>query len=223
MRDLDTIYLEEIYQEILDEGRISDALKMGALGAATAIQPNVSAQNYETPQKTYYYTNDIIPNNEFVKLWGLYYQTDRNPQKNKRAYEVLNKKYQIPSDAKNGIKTAAYIFGGDMGVNKNTLIDILIKTGEVESGYKTKVQYGGGPARGYWQVEPETAMDLIKNSSALFGEKFNKVFGKYNINEIVSNNDYNQLEKLLELDSNLAASFAAAKWIVSASNYLKFY
>ena len=53
-------------------------------------------------------------------------------------------------------------------------IKYLQHTGAVESLYKTKVQYGGGPARSYWQVEPKTAMDVVKNSSAFFGKKVSR-------------------------------------------------
>ena len=35
------------------------------------------------------------------------------------------------------------------------------RTGLAETGYSTTRQYGGGPARSYWQVEPSTAVDLL--------------------------------------------------------------
>ena len=77
------------------------------------------------------------------------------------------------------------------------------------------MQYGDGPARSYWQVEPETAMDLVKNSSAYFGPKFHKVFGDNALKILQSYSEKQMAKALLDNDA-LAASFAAAKWIASA-------
>ena len=41
--------------------------------------------------------------------------------------------------------------------------DLIYKTGKAESGYKTLQQYGGGPALGFFQMEPNTAMDIWDN------------------------------------------------------------
>ena len=43
------------------------------------------------------------------------------------------------------------------------LTELANAIGQIESGYKTKVQIGGGPARSYWQVEPTTALSLLNN------------------------------------------------------------
>ena len=41
--------------------------------------------------------------------------------------------------------------------------DLVFKTGMAETGYKAIKQYGGGPALGFWQVEPATINDTIEN------------------------------------------------------------
>ena len=41
--------------------------------------------------------------------------------------------------------------------------ELIWRTGLAESGYRTRVQYGGGPARGYWQMEPATERDIWEN------------------------------------------------------------
>ena len=41
--------------------------------------------------------------------------------------------------------------------------DLIFKTGMAESAYKTVKQYNGGPAIGYWQVEPNTMYDIMEN------------------------------------------------------------
>jgi len=47
----------------------------------------------------------------------------------------------------------------------DTVARIQLSTGigNRESGYRTRVQGNGGPARGYWQVEPATHDDLWKS------------------------------------------------------------
>ena len=40
---------------------------------------------------------------------------------------------------------------------------LIYKTGKVESGYRTLLQYGGGPALGFFQMEPNTALDIWDN------------------------------------------------------------
>ena len=40
---------------------------------------------------------------------------------------------------------------------------LIYNTGKAESGYKTLQQYGGGPALGFFQMEPNTAIDIWDN------------------------------------------------------------
>jgi len=51
---------------------------------------------------------------------------------------------------------------GDKYAKKEAL-DIVYATGLVESKYEYIEQIGEGPARSFWQVEPETAVDNCKN------------------------------------------------------------
>ena len=181
----------------IEEGKIGKALAMGALA-----------------------TSSVFGN--FVQDWSDHYQTFGSSNKpalqakakenENRATAVLDAGYTVPADAKKAISIAAYIFGGDDGHSAAELKDYLEKTGAVESEYKTKVQYGGGPAKSYWQVEPETAMDLVKNSSAYFGSKFHKAFGNDALKRL---QDYDEKawSDILEKNDALGATMAAAKWI----------
>ena len=45
----------------------------------------------------------------------------------------------------------------------DTALNLVTGTGLVESGYKTTVQYGGGPALSWFQMEPETEKDCWQN------------------------------------------------------------
>ena len=46
---------------------------------------------------------------------------------------------------------------------KSEALDIVYATGLVESKYEYIEQIGAGPAKSFWQVEPETAVDNCKN------------------------------------------------------------
>ena len=94
------------------------------------------------------------------------------------------------------------------------MIKYLQHTGAVESLYKTKVQYGGGPARSYWQVEPKTAMDVVKNSSAFFGKKFHAKYGKNALRKLQSLNEA-QWADVLERYDEIGAVMATAKWLAT--------
>lgn len=149
---------------------------------------------------------------DFVQDWSKYYQTSNDPQKEERATAVLKADISTPADAMKSIQIAAYIFAGDEGHSKQEFIDTLEKTGAVESGYRTKVQVGGGPARSYWQVEPRTAMSLVKNSPQYFGPKFRKVFGDDAL-KILQQYDEKDWSDILEKNDALGATMAAAKWL----------
>ena len=41
--------------------------------------------------------------------------------------------------------------------------ELVYRTGLAESGYRTRRQYGGGPALGFWQMEPATHDDIWEN------------------------------------------------------------
>ena len=126
----------------------------------------------------------------------------------------------IPDDAKNAIQTAIYITGTDIKSksgerqNPNTLENTLYYVGQMESEYRTKTQMEGGPAKSYWQVEPETAKDILTNASNYFGDKFEEKFsGTYGANakQKLDNMSMEQLSEALEKDDSLAATFAAMK------------
>ena len=156
----------------------------------------------------------------FAKEWSHKYQGTNNPEKEQRAYEVITSGYEVPKDAMKGILDAAYVFEGDRGFDKSSIVDGLSKIGAIESNYGTKVQTGGGPAKSYWQVEPATAKDLLKNSKQLFGKKFNEKFAQYGEGDetaykVLADMSREELSTLLEADTSLGAAFATAKMITT--------
>ena len=51
----------------------------------------------------------------------------------------------------------------EMNMYSEDAADLIFRTGMAETGYKAIRQYGGGPALGFFQVEPETIKDTIEN------------------------------------------------------------
>lgn len=206
---------EKIYSLYL-EGKLSNLAKVGAMATAS-LMGNPNTTMADTTYNTAYSSENmrVLNNETIVSLWGKHYQGRNDPEKKQRAREVIANGATAPTDAMNAINIAVYIFGGDEGVSPNVLEDLLIYTGKIESNYQHKKQIGGGPARGYWQVEPFTAVDLLINSRAYFGPKFQKKFGTDLLKKVKVNNEATRDyvgERILK-DNELAAAFAAAKWV----------
>lgn len=174
----------------------------------------------------------VVSTTKILDDWGKLYQTENDPTKNTRAANAIAKTYTVPKEAQNSIEVAATVFEGDKGFSKESLIEYGKAIGQIESSYTTKVQRGGGPARSYWQVEPKTALSLVKNSSGLFKlrnkkSKFEQEFeAKYakparfdedgNVMdgtalEYLQSLSEAEMSDVLEKDGKLAATLALAK------------
>tara|TARA_R110000765_G_scaffold7963_4_gene26012 strand:- start:32647 stop:33324 length:678 start_codon:yes stop_codon:yes gene_type:complete len=204
------------------EGKFGRALATGA-AVAGSLMGNPSTTMADTTYQSAYQDMHVLNADTVVKLWSKYYQTSNDPVKEKRAHAVLADGVNIPREAMDAIKVAIHIFGGDKGISPNVLSDMLVYTGDIESGYKTKVQGGGGPARSYWQVEPSTALDHINTGSGLLGGKFQKTFAKELETLKTLKNDergHEIMSKLLEQNDGFAASMAAMNYVRRAHNEL---
>ena len=51
----------------------------------------------------------------------------------------------------------------EMDLYSEDAVDLVYKTGNAETGYRHLKQMGGGPAIGFWQVEPATLIDIMDN------------------------------------------------------------
>ena len=160
-----------------------------------------------------------------MNIWGPYYQTDNSVSKNARALMSLQEDWSIPDSEKQAQELAAKVFEGDSGYSYNDILDFIGKIGQVESGYKVKEQQNdklekGNKAWSYYQVEPTTALDLLTNSTALFGPKFEEAFKNYSMKgvsarENLANRSKEAMADLLLKDSKLAAALATAKVIAT--------
>ena len=159
------------------------------------------------------------PTKDFSALWGRLYQGKSDPAKIKDFQQDVKRLYgkapkeEVLVDMSN---KAAVAFAADVDMDPSEFSELMYVTALHESsGGRHKVQGGAGRARGYWQVEPETAVDLVKNSLALFGPQFTKATG-------LSKKDLqglgiHQFKRIL-MDPKVTAMFAAAKYVAAIQN-----
>ena len=159
-----------------------------------------------------------------ISNWNKHYQTDNSKVNSIKARERLSRDYTVPDEAISAIENAATNFDGDRGFSKEYLINALTKIGQIESQYQDKVQKTDKPvkeetkflARSYWQIEVDTAKDLLEKSSPIFGDNFESTFSKKykgdykTAREGLLNLSDRDLVDLLEKDDTLAANIAAA-------------
>ena len=67
---------------------------------------------------------------------------------------------KTPKDLIILIRCVCESFDGHADENE---VALLLGTAAVESGFKSRVQWLSGPARGLWQMEPVTARDVFEN------------------------------------------------------------
>ncbi len=62
-------------------------------------------------------------------------------------------------DMRNLIETVLLVMGNKFA--HSDAVALVLRTGSAESDYFSQRQIGGGPGRGLWQVEPNTAKDIL--------------------------------------------------------------
>ena len=218
-------YLKEdgsIGQRKKKEVTKEDVMKGSVLEEETDNEFNIQNQD---PEQIGFFGDLFFGKDRFlIANWNKNYQTDNSKLNSVKARERLSRDYTVPDEAISAIENAATNFDGDRGFSKEYLIDALTKIGQIESQYETKVQRTDKPvkeetkflARSYWQIEVDTAKDLLKNSAPIFGSNFESTFskkykGEYKTaREGLLNLKDEDLVNLLEKDDTLAANIAAA-------------
>ena len=134
------------------------------------------------------------------------------------------------SNINKAIEITATNFAGDGGYSKQDYIKLLGQIAQIETQFTTVIQDTDNPvpeieeylASSYWQIEKDTAQDILKESIKIIkekkkpflGEKFESYFKEYKSNkystvvESLANLDTNKLVILLRTDFALAAHFA---------------
>ena len=141
----------------------------------------------------------------------------------------------MPQEAADQVNQVANAFDGDGGFNRDQIAEMLNAIGFIESKYETKVQREGGPARSYWQVEPKTAADMLKqnlsamktgrsplmgqNFENLFKSKYSEAIGNRTALEYFASLNEKQLQQLLLEDGLFAAAMAAHKVVSTFDPY----
>jgi hypothetical protein len=178
--------------------------------------------------------NSEVPIKTSVSMWNKFYKTETKIvngkpvkmsdeeikiQKDKATKRLNNGNYEVPKEAKSSIDIATNIFDGQNNMSKETLTKLLSDIGQIESQYNTKIQYKGGPARSYWQVEAASALDVLKQnapiSNPLFGKDFELQFANIikdkkdtTVLKYLSKLSNADMQKLLLQNSDLAATIA---------------
>ena len=107
-------------------------------------------------------------------FWGRVYQTTSDPAKEADFCGDIRRYIETEGAAKikDAIDKARPAFAGDMGTDPDTLCRVLLYVALHESeGGKYDRQVGGGPACGWWQVEPASAQSIAVNSGGMWGPK----------------------------------------------------
>ena len=171
---------------------------------------------------------DSIP--DYTNIWGRLYQTSDDYYKKKNFRQHMNASYFSPM--REAIDSAFTAFKGDLGkldfLPEDQFKDLLYYTGRHESwtpDIPARVQENG-PARGWWQVEPATARDIVtaydkdKETGALikprfstqyWGPKATKVTG-FSAEDIYNMSD-EDLGKHLETNDVFGAAMAMSKYL----------
>ena len=124
---------------------------------------------------------DTVNKNYIINQWSKKYQgKDKLIDRLRVNKELTLGSFDVPDEAQLQIAQVADVFEGQNNFTEDNIMEMLSAIGFFESKYQTKVQREGGPARSYWQVEPETAKDILKQNiqanNPILGQKFNNLF-----------------------------------------------
>lgn len=114
-------------------------------------------------------------------------------------------------------KLVSTAFAADLRMDKATFTDLMKKTAYHESlGGQFNEQLSGGPAKGWWQVEPATAKDLLeKSKGVILGPKAEALIAEVNLTfedlENMSDEEFGEALKIPVVN----AVFAGAKYVRS--------
>lgn len=205
---------KEFYNQI-DEGMLRNFASGALLGASLlgGINGTNSADAATHPISTEIsQQSDNVSMKTFAYYWAKYYNAEKE---NKYNWAIKNLKIRKSSPSPRlmqSINKAVQCFAGDEGVTADTLKQLLILTGRLESNYVNSQLESDTGAVGYWQCLVSTAKDRFKNGSAYFGKNFKRLYGK-NALEYYKSLSRLQLKYKLKNDPDFCALIAAAKWI----------
>ncbi len=177
--------------------------------AGQADGQEVSRQQATSPQEA--------TGQHLADLWQTVYQAGGQLDAFKKQHFESHQKVELTERTSLALSNVMPAFAGDKGTDPEKLSTFMEAIARHESlGGKHLVQIGGGPARSAWQVEPATAIDVVK-TSGLLGPRFEKTVGitRHQLSSWSAEDWSFHLEKWPEL----AAAIATAKVLQSATHY----
>ena len=207
---------KEFYDQ-LDEGILRNIASGALLGAS------ILGGVYNADAAPRQHTSNISYNikaqtnlNQFAYYWAKFYNAEQSSKFN-WAKQELKVRTSTPSPRlMNSINKAVRCFAGDEGLSANTIKQLLILTGRLETNYGSDLE-SSTEAVGYWQCLASTAYDRLHEGSAYFGKNFEREFGKGALQKFQMLNRA-QLKEKLKNDPDFCALIAAAKWVEIAHN-----
>lgn len=195
--------------------KVSQALaRAGRVPTPFTVKRLIELQRGKTLKKKVVSEPAVSNVKDVSSLWGDVYQTSNSPVKN--AKFIANVARYAPTADKETVSliqdTVDLVFAGDEGTSSATLQEVMVMIALHESaGFKFRKQKGGGPARGIHQVEPSTALSLLKNAKVLFGPEAKKVLRENGL-DITKNVTKAQMGEMLQNDV-ISTVFATAKML----------
>lgn len=206
-------------QQIEERRIVTEELRTGHLRTDPEFQVVFQNMNRDQQKEQEEHNKQVVqaggvpkPHEDMTSIWGSLYQTESDPKKMKAFIE--HQSIQLPTEIEEAVSTAMTAFKGDKGItNQTKLKEQVLATIKHESlGGKYKRQTNG-PAIGAAQVEPETAIDIVK-TSGLIGSRAEEILGMSK--EEFLNLDLASMENLLE-NHEVNAVFATAKYLQAAA------
>ncbi len=152
-----------------------------------------------------------------AQLWGQVYQTTQSAKKNAQFVKHVEQLEGRAPEEEAIVAISSDLagaFAGDIGMNPVEFSQLMRFTAYHESlGGKFDTQQGGGPARGWWQVETATAQDILKNSSVLIGPKAEAMLSGAGVSkEKLEDASASELSELLK-NPVVSGVFGAARYV----------
>jgi len=202
---------------------------------ATNMLHNKANESYVNPRE--FFVDGKTPTKDRLvdeaDAWGKFYQTEQDSDKmvtfdeNVEAYDSTDpsKITEHTQHMVNNLDVLGDVFGNDKfdgkGIDIDKLSESVYQTGLHESrGGQEVFQRGGGPGRGYYQVEPNTARNILSSFTRM-GPKaittINNILGtNFKNRQEASGMSDKDMEKLL-LDARGGTLFAGAKYLQASS------
>ena len=198
---------------------------------ASNMLHNKSNDAYVNPKE--FFVDGKAPVNDRLvdeaDAWGKFYQTESDSNKmdtfNKNVDAYSKEPTEHTQEIVNNLDVLDDVFGQDMFSGKNVDMEKLkqsvYETALHESrGGQEMFQRGGGPGRGYYQVEPSTARNILSSFTRMGPssiKSINSILGtNFKNRKDASRMSDKDMETLL-LDPRGGALFAGAKYLQSSA------